>query len=135
MKADVQYNDFVGTAAADISDALGFKYGDYLDSYGKYFNIDENRFKIVGISIYGTESFFVSFYCVDLNKSSDAKEHIVKMRMEIDDEKEILRILFKRLHIVLHSKFDRKYPDREYDEEIEYTDFHTKMNRQHDDEE
>lgn len=62
MKADVQYNDFIGTAAADISDFLGSKYGDSLDAFGKYFKIDEARFKVIGISIYGTNSFFISFH-------------------------------------------------------------------------
>ena len=40
------------------------------------------------------------------------------------NEKQILRILFKRLHIVLHSRFDEKYPQMDYDEEIRYEDFH-----------
>lgn len=124
MKADVQYNDFTGTAAADISDYLGSKYGDYLESFAKYFKIDENRFKIIGISIYGTDSFYISLLCVDKQRSSDKKEYIVSMSIEIENEKEILDILFKRLHIVLHSKFDKKYSEMNYDEEVRYEDFH-----------
>lgn len=127
MKADVQYNDFTGTAAADISDYLGTKYGDYLDSFGKYFKIDEERFKVVGISIYGTEDFYISLYCIDNIKSSQKdKEHIVNMSISIPDEdkKDILDLLFKRLHIVLHSQFDEKYSLMEYAEEIDYDDYH-----------
>lgn len=124
MKADVQYNDFVGTAAADISDFLGSKYGDDLESFGKYFKIDESRFKVIGISIYGTDNFYISFLCVDKQKSTDTKEHLVSMSIDIENEKDILDFLFKRLHIVLHSKFDSKYPNLKYDEEISYNDFH-----------
>jgi len=124
MKADVQYNDFTGTAAADISDFLGGKYGDNLDSYAKYFKIDQERFKIIGISIYGTENFYISFICVDNERSTPQKDYIVKMSIEIEEKKDILDFLFKRLHIVLHSKFDTKYPTLGYDEEVNYEDFH-----------
>lgn len=124
MKADVQYNDFKGTAAADISDYLGSKYGDYLGSFGKLFKIDEERFRVIGISIYGTDRFYISLLCVDKVKSSGEKEYIVSMSIEIENEKDILDLLFKRLHIVLHSKFDDKYANLEYDEEVRYEDFH-----------
>jgi hypothetical protein len=126
MKADVQYNDFRGFAAADISDYLGTKYGDYIESFGKLFKIDEDRFKVIGISIYGTEDFFISLYCIDKQRSTENKEFIVSMSIPINEknEKQILRILFKRLHIVLHSRFDEKYPQMDYDEEIRYEDFH-----------
>lgn len=130
MKADVQYNDFVGTAAADISDFLGSKFGDDLDSFRKYFKIDETRFKVIGISIYGTDCFYISFLCVDKQKSTEVKEHIVKMSIDIKKEKEILDFLFKRLHIVLHSKFDDKYPNVSYDEEIRFSDFHKTDNEE-----
>ncbi|MES2063558.1 MAG: hypothetical protein V4456_16645 [Bacteroidota bacterium] len=124
MKADVQYNDFIGTAAADISDSLGSKNGDYLESFGKYFKIDENKFEVVGISIYGTDEFYISLICIDKQKSTPDKEHIVSMSIEINEPREILDFLFKRLHIVLHGKFDEKYKDLSYDEEVRYSDFH-----------
>jgi hypothetical protein len=124
MKASVQYNDFKGTVAADISDALGGPGGDDLKTIGQYFKLDDNRFKIVGLSIYGTENFHVSLICVDKEKSSEFKEHIVSMRCDIDNEKEILDILFKRLQIVLHDKFDDKYPSLNYLEEVNFRDFH-----------
>lgn len=130
MKADVQYNDFVGTAAADISDFLGSKYGDNLESFGKYFKIDETRFKVIGISIYGTDSFSISFLCIDKLKSTEEKEYLVSMSIDIENEKDILHFLFKRLHIVLHSKFDNKYPTLEYDEEVRFSDFHETDNEE-----
>ena len=124
MRASVQYNDFKGTVAADISDFLGGAGSDDLKSIGNYFNINEDRFKIVGLSIYGTDSFYISLICVDKDKSTTEKEHIVSMSIEIEDEKKILDILLKRLHIVLHDKFDDKYSNMEYDEEVRYSDFH-----------
>lgn len=127
MKADDQY-DFVGTVAADISDFLGSKYGDNLESFGKYFKIDETRFRVIGISIYGTDSFYISFLCVDREKSSETKEHLVSMSIDIENEKEILDFLFKRLHIVLHSRFDDKYPNMNYDEEVKFSEFHETEN-------
>ncbi len=124
MKADVQYNDFIGTAAADISDYLGSNFGDRLKSFGKFFKIDEERFTVIGISIFGTDRFFISLLCVDKDRTTSQKEHIVSIHIDVEDEREILDILFKRLHIVLHSKFDRKYKDMDYDESINYRDLH-----------
>ncbi|MDO9581044.1 MAG: hypothetical protein Q7J06_10855 [Bacteroidales bacterium] len=124
MKAQIPYNDFEGSVAADISDGLGKVHGDNLESIGKYFNLDENRFKIVGISIYGTNEFSISLICIDLERSTDKKEHIVSMLCEVDDEKEILDILFKQLHIVLYDKFDVKYVNMDYDSEVRFSDYH-----------
>src|SRR6266542_2831887 len=103
MKADVQYNDFVGTAAADISDFLGSKYGDNLESFGKYFKLDTERFKVIGISVYGTDNHYISLLCVDNKKSTAEKEYIISISVDIKDDKDFLHFLFKRLHIVLHS--------------------------------
>lgn len=134
MKAHVQYNDFHGTVAADISDGLGGVNGDDLKSIGKFFNLDENRFKIVGISIYGTNEFSISLICIDNERSTDEKEHIVSMHCEVDDEKEILDILFKRLHIVLYDKFDDKYLNMDYVSEVRFSDFHNKKEEYEDEE-
>ena len=124
MKADVQYNDFRGSVAADISDTLNRYAGDTLKSIGRYFKLDEKRFEIIGLSIYGTDDFSISLLCVDIQKSNDTKEHIVSMMYDIGDDKENLDFLFKRLHIVLHQKFDEKYPDLSYNEDVRFSDFH-----------
>ena len=126
MKADVQYNDFIGSVAADISDFIGSKFGDDLENIGKYFEIDKDRFTVIGISISGTENFHISLYCVDKIESNPNKEYIVKMSVPVseEDQRDILDILFKRLHIVLHDRFDKKYPNLDYDREVNYEDFH-----------
>lgn len=124
MKANVSYNDFLGTVAADISDNLSKDAGDTLKSIGRYFNLDESRFEIIGLSIYGTKTFSLSLLCVDKHKTNDGNEHIVSMMYDLNDKKGNLDILFKRLHIVIHEKYDEKYPKLPYNEEVRFSDFH-----------
>lgn len=119
MKANVLYNDFIGTASADISDSLGSPGGDDLTSIGRYFGLDEKRFEIVGLSIYGVSRTSISLLCVDKTKSTPEKEYIVYMHCDQIDQKDenpILKSLFKRFHIVLHNRHDDKYPELSYDE-------------------
>lgn len=125
MKADVQYNDLKGTVCADISDFIGEPGKDNLEALARYFKIDKNRFKVVGLSIFGTENFQISLFCVDKDRSTLQKEHIVKISCPVEREREILDTIFKRLNIVLHKKFDTIYPDLKFDEEASYSEFHT----------
>ena len=123
MKARTQYTDFTGTTAADISDlATGT---DKLEDLADFFKLDKERFDLIGVSVYGTQTFSVSLLCVDKTISDSENEHIVSMM--IDNEYEnILSLMFKRLHIVLHNKFDNKYSDPElnYNQEVRFSDFH-----------
>ncbi len=86
--------------------------------------MDENRFTPVGISLYGTNGFSVSILCIDKDQSTPEKEHIVSMSYDVENEREIINVFFKRLNTVLPDKFDNKYPELDYDEEVRYTDFH-----------
>lgn len=122
MDASVQYNDFKGTAAADISDYL--PHGDNIGSIARYFKLDMQRFKPVGISIYGVKKFRISLICVDNERSEQGKEHIVKMYCDTSDDDEILNTLFKRLNVVLYNRFDTHYPALDYDEEASFSDYH-----------
>lgn len=115
MKAETQYTDLTGTVAADISDFT--TRSNQLYEVANYFNIDQKRFKVIGISVYGVDNFYVAFLCVDNQKSTKEKEFICKLRIETD-EKEILSLLFKRLHIVLYEKYDEKYRNLEVDDEL-----------------
>jgi len=126
MKASVGHDDLVGTVAVDISDFLGGPNTDNLNAIAKYFKLDKDRFKIVGLSITGTENFKFSLICVDKNRSTNDREHIVSMSCDIvkEDQKDILDILFKRLHIVLHNKYEEKYTKLGYHEEVSYSDYH-----------
>ena len=124
MIANTHYNDFKGTVSADIPDMSCGSGGDDIKSLARIFNLNLSRFKPVGISLYGTNGFSVSLICVDKEKSTEEKEHIVSMSCKVETEKKIIDTLFKRLHIVLHNRFDDKYPNLDYDEEVNYSDFH-----------
>ena len=126
MKASVSYNDLIGTVAADVSDEIATKFRtEDIEAIGKYFEIDENRFQIIGISIYGVKNMFVSLICIDKDRSEN-QPFITKMNVNITDEDKnfILEILFKRLNIVLHSKFNEDFNKIVINEESNYEDFH-----------
>lgn len=61
MKASVQYNDFIGTSAADISDHTNLN--EFLASRG----VDTDRYNAIGASFYvGYSDFFsASIICID----------------------------------------------------------------------
>lgn len=124
MKASTQYDDFKGTVSADISDLLGSRTSDDFKGIAEYFKLDQERFKIVGLSIYGTSNFSVSLICVDKKESTSENEKIVKMLYDKEKETDILDILFKRLNIVLHNKYEKVYDSMDSDLEVRYTDFH-----------
>ncbi|RZJ67677.1 MAG: hypothetical protein EOO50_05185 [Flavobacterium sp.] len=126
MKADVQYNDLRGTASADVSDLMAHFGGDDLSSFANYFKLDKERFDIVGVSFYGTGGFSASLLCVDKQKSTPEKEHIVSLGLGTRDDDKILNTLFKRLHVVLHNFSDEKYsdPNLNYSEEAHFSDYH-----------
>ncbi|MFJ1492462.1 hypothetical protein [Capnocytophaga canis] len=113
MKASTQYNDFIGTVAADISDNVVLKYNeiDKFDSIAKFLKLNEKKFKLIGISINGTSSLGLSLICIDKENSIN-DEKIVKLSYDImNEEQNILDMLFKRFEFVLYEKNDTKYPD------------------------
>jgi len=120
MKARTQYTDLFGTAAADIADIT--TQSNDLTQLANFFKINQERFEVIGISVYGTEDFYVSFICVDKEKSTPEKDHIVKLYID-EEYKDILSLLFKRLEIVLYGKFDNKYPSIDDYEEVRLSDF------------
>lgn len=126
MKAEVHYNDFTGSIAADISDRIAANKGNYISSIGEYFDVDQERFKVVGVSVSGICDFNVTLICVDKEKSTTIKEHIVKMVMNLDEDgqKAMLKLLFKRVNVMLFDAGETHYPTLECDEEIAFSDFH-----------
>lgn len=123
MKADVSYNDFKGTAAADIADYLGSKSTNDIDGLANKFNIDTSKLKPIGLSIFGTDNFNISLICVDIEKSTNEKEHIVKMSFN-ESKKASLNDIFKRFEVILYNKHDSKYPNIDGYEEVNYEDYH-----------
>ncbi|MGL4582456.1 MAG: hypothetical protein ACRCVU_05690 [Flavobacterium sp.] len=127
MKAEVQFNDFTGSIAADVSDVIAAKKGNYISSIGEYFDVDQKRFKVVGVSLTGISDFKVTLICVDKERSTESKEHIVNMTVELDAEgqREMLNVLFKRLNFVLFDAGEKHYSTLECDEEVAFNEFHT----------
>lgn len=117
MKANAQYNDFVGTSAADISDHSNLK--DFLKSR----NVDLERYNPIGASFYhGYSDFFTAYIvCVDNDRSTDDKPYIINMHFEVDFTPEEFFNLFKRFHVVVTNKYGG-YQDHEIDEEITIND-------------
>lgn len=88
--ASVQYNDFKGTSAADISDHTNLK--EFLKSKG----VNTDRFNPIGAAFYKGYSDFssASFICEDIESSKLIRLHIHEVTQE-----EFFN-LFKRLDVV-----------------------------------
>ncbi|OJV32035.1 MAG: hypothetical protein BGO29_00945 [Bacteroidales bacterium 36-12] len=117
MKADVQYNDFVGTSAADISDFSHLN--DFLSARG----VDTSRYDSIGARFYAgySHSFSASIICVDKETSTPNNPYIVTIRFENKFEKDEFFDLFKRFNVVILKKYGG-YKDREIDEDIVFDD-------------
>jgi hypothetical protein len=123
MKAKVQYGDFEGTAAADLSDAISTFYGNRSDGLSKYFKLDENRFELVGVDISGIQRPFLILICLDKNQSNDGENHYVRMTYDIEDKKVNLDTLFKRLNIILFDSLHSQL-SIENIKSVNYSDVH-----------
>ena len=117
MKASVQYDDFVGTAAADISDHTDL--GRFLESKG----VDIERYEAIGASFYFGENnyFSAAIICIDNEESSEKKKHIIKMRFEKKFTYAEFFNLFKRFNVVVSSKYG-DYENLDIDDEIYFDD-------------
>jgi hypothetical protein len=113
MKADVQYNDFIGTSAADISDHTNLN--KFLASRG----VDTDRFDSIGASFYAGYSDFFSatIICIDKQKSTEANPYLVSISFEDKFDKDEFFDLFKRFNVVISTKYG-EHQDRKIDEEI-----------------
>ena len=109
MKASVQYNDYRGTVAADLSDYALLS--DYLRDRG----VDVERYEPIGVRFYSSYSEFISvnFICID----HQLDEHkAVTLAFEKKLSASEFLDLFKRLEIVLTSSKGRDYYDRELED-------------------
>lgn len=114
MKAGVQYNDYVGTAAAD--EEFGMNLKDLLTER----KVDLDKYKPIGISFYsGSRNFFsVSIQCIDKENSNEKHPYIVSLSFEKNLTMQEFFDLFKRFNVVLVSRNNLGYEDHEIDEEI-----------------
>ena len=98
MKATVQYNDLVGTAAADVSDFYNNSLQDYLQR--RFPQYDAERFHCVGCDVYfggqGSNLGSISFICLD-----QVDNKYVRMRSQNAWTVEGIIDIFKRFNIVI----------------------------------
>ena len=115
MKAETQYNDFYGTAAADISDHTT------LELFLKEKGVDTKRYEAVGVSFYSSyERFFTaSIICIDNNKSSDSNKHITSIDFEEDILDKDFFKLFKRFNVMV-TKMHHGYENIKINEELHF---------------
>lgn len=113
MKADVQYNDFIGTSAADISDHTDLN--KFLAAKG----VDTVRYDSIGASFYAgySDYFSASIICIDKQKSTGEKPYLVAISFEDELDKDEFFDLFKRFNVVISTKYGG-HQDQKIDEEI-----------------
>ncbi len=97
MKASVQYNDFKGTAAADISDHISHLGG--LSQYLKEKGVDIEQYHPVGVDIYHGNSGFFRFSIICQDRQND--NNIVKVAFEAKQSLNEFFNLFKRFQVIL----------------------------------
>jgi len=106
MKATVQYNDYVGSTAADISDHTT------LEKYLEEINVDTKRFHPIGVRFFTSygDRCNVAIICQDATNDNS----LVELNLDEMSISDFLS-LFKRLEIILHFK---GYENRDIDESI-----------------
>ena len=108
MKANVQYNDFKGTSAADISDHV--KLSDFLKERG----VDTERYEAIGSSFYSSyDDFDASIICKDNEQSTPENLHLVKISFETGIEMDEYFNLFKRYEVISVPEFYNKFEIKE----------------------
>lgn len=96
FEASVQYNDFKGSSAADISDFSS------LEDFARIFGIDTTKFIPRGISLYCNYDHFVSVsvICEDVKR----KKKLISISLPEMPISDFLN-QFKRLHVILFERF------------------------------
>ena len=95
MKADVQYNDYIGTAAADMSDFDCNRILSYLEQKG----IKDDRYEFLGISFYASgDAGGASFDFICRDKEDGTVKNIAFEKEQSVDE---FLQFFKRFNVVL----------------------------------
>lgn len=105
MKANVQYNDFKGTTAADIGDSYSLT--DFLKQKG----VDTDRYRPIGSKFFSNyESLLsVDIICVDNQQSTDGEPYIVELSLnEPMTHKEYFG-LFKRYECIVVQDYYQQY--------------------------
>lgn len=104
MKANVQYNDYRGTTAADRSDYLETNLVKISEIIISSFNIplSAEEFQFIGISVYGTQISNVSVSFYFRNKDNKEVVRYLKPSMEL----QAVLDLFKRFEFQVGSHLE-----------------------------
>ena len=113
------YNDLVGDVVADLAKQPS-THDSYLQYFAEKFNINSDRFKIVGIELYGVKDPTLHLICQDLLKTKNNIPFISKI--EIPAERFDIEEILEGLHIVLYENFDEKYKNLNINEVIRIED-------------
>ena len=102
MRATVQYNDYEGSAAADIADAFVNSMDEYLSFRSKK-KFDKTKYHCIGCELrpYGVDKLDVEFYCRDLHT-----RQIVSMRFNSEFNLSDILVMFKRFAVVMGENIE-----------------------------
>jgi len=117
MKASVPFSDLLGTASASLDSPSDLN--EFLASR----QIDTDRYTAIGASFYAhdIDVFSASIICLDSEKSTLEKNHIVKIGFEAEFDKEEFFELFKGFEVVVSMK-KGGFQTQEIDESITIDD-------------
>lgn len=117
MKASVPYSDLAGTASASLDSPSDLN--DFLVSR----QVDTDRYSAIGASFYAhdIDVFSAAILCLDNEKSTEEKNHIVKFEFEAEFDKEEFFELFKGFEVVVTMK-NKAFQNLEIDERITIDD-------------
>ncbi len=101
MKAKVQYDDLIGTCAADVSDFYTGHLQNYLTTHFK--NYDENTYLCVGCKIWISNRNEVKIHFICRNTETD--EYVQMDTAEWWSLEQVFN-LFKRTEIIFGGKFE-----------------------------
>lgn len=100
MKANVQHHEFSGIAAADKSDHTDLQ--KFLKSKG----VDTTRYEAIGAGFSGgyEVSFSGFIICKDNQKTTEERDHLIRLSFEKEITKDEFFSLFKRFEVLLTAK-------------------------------
>jgi len=110
METSTQYDDLKGQVSADIFEMAK------LNGLARSFEIDLERYNVIGLDLFGVEEISIAFIAIDRQKSTAEREHLVKIEAgNLEDLGQVI----ERLHIILLDRFRQGYLERGIDETIE----------------
>lgn len=113
MEAQTNYNDFIGTAAADFNFSISKLPGaNKLEAYEALFQLNTERFKLVGFSIGSNKGrWHLHLQCINKMQDGTGQRRLINMEYVKPLDGNILDALFEKFQITLYRKTDTNYVD------------------------